>query len=381
MNQYLNRLVAWYDYVVFLRQRIHVWTGVAIISVSQCLTIFGAEPYQYHVGSIQIPSADANEPARERWSLAAGLTYLDQGAEAWTKGKGCISCHTNGSYMMIRPSLTSQVGRPPESMRRLFLEELGSFEKQSTASLRKGIQPTQLAYLAAGLASWDRHINGHQTEETDRALRLMLQAQSEDGSFGNDDCWPPLESSSYHSATVAAIAVAATPGWLEKSASTADVKPAIQRLESFLKNTPPPHAYGRVLLWWANHYWPGLATAEFNEHTVALVTQLQQKDGGWTLRSFADPEDWGDGSRAAKLRAESTFDNPTSDGHMTGLVCMVLRLHGTPSSDPVLHRGLNWLKTNQRVSGRWWTRSLNTDRYHFITYSSTCYALAALAFP
>ena len=52
---------------------------------------------------------------------------------------------------------------------------------------------------------------------------------------------------------------------------------------------------------------------------------------------------------------------------------------GVPASDPALEKAVSWLKKNQRESGRWWTRSLNTDRYHFITYSGTCYPLLALA--
>ena len=47
--------------------------------------------------------------------------------------------------------------------------------------------------------------------------------------------------------------------------------------------------------------------------------------------------------------------------------------------DPRLQRGLQWLERNQRESGRWWTRSLNTDRGHFVTYSGTAYPLLALA--
>ena len=30
------------------------------------------------------------------------------------------------------------------------------------------------------------------------------------------------------------------------------------------------------------------------------------------------------------------------------------------------------------MSGRWWTRSLNTDKFHFITYSGTVFPLLAL---
>jgi squalene-hopene/tetraprenyl-beta-curcumene cyclase len=43
-----------------------------------------------------------------------------------------------------------------------------------------------------------------------------------------------------------------------------------------------------------------------------------------------------------------------------------------------IQKGISWLKSNQRASGRWWTRSLNTDSWHFITYSGTAFPLLAL---
>jgi len=64
---------------------------------------------------------------------------------------------------------------------------------------------------------------------------------------------------------------------------------------------------------------------------------------------------------------------------MTGLAVIVLRDAGIPADDKRIQAAVHWLKTNQRESGRWWTRSLNTDTYHFITFSSTGYSLLALA--
>ena len=364
-----------------INRGVNFWLWLMPLLIGQYLTIQGEEIHQYKDGSIQIQSASSDEPILETWSKESALIHLDKGAKAWTESKQCISCHTNGSYMMLRPSLTKIAGLPDPSIRTFFIDELKSLEQEKVDSLRTGIQPTQLAYLAAGLAAWDLHITGHCSKETERALRLMFKAQSTDGSFGNEDCWPPLESSSYQAATVAAIAVASAPGWLNRMRSDSELGASIQKLEHYLKTTPPPHAYAQVLLWWAEHYWPDLEDDHPRQDLTAFVREFQRDDGGWALRSFASPEKWGNGNRAEKLRAETTFEQPESDGHMTGLICMVLRLHGTPSSDPILERGMTWLKKHQRVSGRWWTRSLNTDRYHFITYSSTCYALSALTMP
>ena len=63
---------------------------------------------------------------------------------------------------------------------------------------------------------------------------------------------------------------------------------------------------------------------------------------------------------------------------MTGLVTLVLIDAGVNAQDERIVRGTDWLLANQRESGRWWTRSLNTDNYHFMTYSATAYALVAL---
>ena len=61
------------------------------------------------------------------------------------------------------------------------------------------------------------------------------------------------------------------------------------------------------------------------------------------------------------------------------MAIVALREAGVPAADPRIQRGLTWLVKNQRESGRWWTRSLNTDRQHFITYSGTAFPLLALS--
>ena len=122
----------------------------------------------------------------------------------------------------------------------------------------------------------------------------------------------------------------------------------------------------------------GLISDELQRETIAMILKHQQKDGGWAMRTFATPETWGGGSRKDKLNAEPNKDAPASDGHQTGLAIMLLRESGTPADHPAIQAGIKWIKSNQRESGRWWTRSLNTDGPHFITYSGTFYPLRAL---
>jgi squalene-hopene/tetraprenyl-beta-curcumene cyclase len=60
-------------------------------------------------------------------------------------------------------------------------------------------------------------------------------------------------------------------------------------------------------------------------------------------------------------------------------VIYVLRQAGVPALDPRIQKGIQWLKTHQRASGRWFTRSLWRDRRHYITHAGTAYAILALA--
>ena len=71
-------------------------------------------------------------------------------------------------------------------------------------------------------------------------------------------------------------------------------------------------------------------------------------------------------------------DGP-SDGYATGLVVYVLRQAGVPAQDPAIRSGVAWLEGNQRESGRWFTRSLNNDKAHYISNAGTGFAVMALA--
>jgi len=154
---------------------------------------------------------------------------------------------------------------------------------------------------------------------------------------------------------------------------------AYKKMNDFLGSAELPHDYARLLLLWTSTQTPGLLTEKRSKNFQEMVWKHQNQDGGWSIRDLAKPEQWGKGNRAGKLQAEAEFTNPPSDGHMTGLSVLVMRACGIPAEDPRIRKAINWLLSNQRESGRWWTRSLNTDKYHFITYSGTCYPLLALA--
>jgi hypothetical protein len=105
------------------------------------------------------------------------------------------------------------------------------------------------------------------------------------------------------------------------------------------------------------------------EQTVKDLLALQRADGGWSLWSLATWE----GQRGKVDGKEAP-----SDGYGTGFVVYLLRQAGIPAKDAAIQHGVAWLKSHQRESGRWFTRSLNTDNYHFITHAGTAYAVLAL---
>lgn len=333
---------------------------------------------QYEFEKESVPAAFADESILREFSVARAVEYIEAGNRLWWKKQNCVSCHTSGVYGMTRPALSAYLGNPDPSRRHALVADLEKMKGTPVETLRKGIRPTQIAYLAGALAEWDKHVTGKLSRETDHALRMMLSLQSEDGSFHNSGCWPPLESSAYHGATVAAMAVQSAPGWLG-SLHDCDLRAKVARTHEYLRTTPPPHDYGRLLLLWASTQVPCLIDDGRKQTLIDMVLRHQQTDGGWSIRSFATPETWGNGRRAKKLRGEPEFANPPSDGHQTGLALLVLRDAGVPASDKRIQAGVQWLMTNQRRSGRWWTRSLNTDKSHFITYTGTCYPLLALS--
>lgn len=358
--------------------------GIAIASTLRVAPALGQAPapapaalYQYHLGSYTVARPSPDE-ATIPFSPRLAVDYLEQGALAWTTESKCVACHTNGTYMVVRPLLTPQLGPPRKELHDYFVSTLQ--EKLTAESKAQEVEPTQVVYVAAGLAIWDAQVNHKLSPETKQALDLMFRLQRPSGDWPiGDDNNPPLESNTFQLATVAARAVGNAPGWLAQVHGT-PTEPHVALLKSLLQQQLKPQGdYDRTDLLWANAEWPGLLTAKQKQELVTMILAHQQSDGGWSIRTFATPEQWGKGNRAAKLRAEADFAEPASDGHMTGLALIALRKAGVPATDPRIQRGVAWLLANQRASGRWYTRSLNRDGWQFITYSGTAYPLLALA--
>src|SRR5262249_44234751 len=146
-------------------------------------------------------------------------------------------------------------------------------------------------------------------------------------------------------------------------------KEGLAKLRRYFRQTPPPTLHHKTWLLMASVKLDGLMTPAQRDQTVKELLALQQADGGWSLASLGDWQ--GFDGRANDPKAPS-------DGYGTGFVLYALRRAGQPATAEPIRRGVAWLQTHQRASGRWFTRSLNTDVAHYISHAGTAFAVMAL---
>jgi hypothetical protein len=111
--------------------------------------------YQYHFKEVTILRPSPDEP-KIPFSPKLAVDYMDQGGVAWTCERQCVACHTNGSYMVVRPLMTAQLGQPKKELRDFFVSTLQEELATDPADLRPELDSTQAVYVAAGLAIWMR---------------------------------------------------------------------------------------------------------------------------------------------------------------------------------------------------------------------------------
>src|SRR5262245_12409414 len=303
-----------------------------------------------------------DEPLARQFSAAKAGEYLDGVGVGWTRTRKCITCHTNMPYLTARPLIPGDDGWKEV---RTFLEA----DVNSWSWWRWG-KPRGDAYVVAtafALAFNDTQKTGKLHDSTRAALDRMWAVQQKTGAWNWLKCeWPPLEHDDYYGATLAALALGYAPG---DYAKTDKAKAGLEKLKAYLKKTPAPDLHHTAMLLWASTKVDGLMTAEEQKTAIAALRAKQHKDGGWCLPSLGK-YDRRDGS--------PNDPNAASDGYGTGFVTFVLLQTGVPANDPAIASGVKWLKANQRESGRWYTRSLNNDKAHYITNAGTAFCILAL---
>jgi squalene-hopene/tetraprenyl-beta-curcumene cyclase len=306
----------------------------------------------------------ADEPLAPQVSLAKAAEFLDAANLSWLAIKKCGTCHTTYPYLMARPLLDTP-GTAPAKVRQFFETRATHWDRGE-----KGDKPrwdTEVVATAAGLAIHDARTTGKLQPLTRQALDRMWTLQQEDGAFNWLKCgWPPLEHDDYYGAVFVALGVGLAPDHYAKGESA---QAGLAKLRKYLKDTPPPDLHHQAWLLLASLQLDGLMTAEQRQETIKALLALQRADGGWNLPSLGN---W------KPFDPEHVVDRTSSDGYGTGFVIYVLRQAGTPADHEAIRKGLTWLRGNQRASGRWFTRSPNTEKYHYITHAGTAFAVLAL---
>jgi squalene-hopene/tetraprenyl-beta-curcumene cyclase len=316
------------------------------------------------------PSANRpDEPLAEKLSLARSAEFLDGAAVAWAHQRKCASCHTSYPYLMARPMMDDAKAPALLQMRKFLEERVANWDNGGKgAGLPEGTEGvTEVVATAATLAFHDAQATGKLHVLTRQALDRMWTLQQKDGSWTwNQHRLPPQEYDDYYGAVYAALGVGHAP---ENYARSESAKEGLARLKECLRKNPPPNLHHKTWLLWASLKLEGLMTPPEREQTIKELLALQRPDGGWNLPSLGD---W--------KRLNGTFNDKQapSDGYATGLVLYVLRQGGVSATKDSIRRGVTWLQTNQRASGRWFTRSLNADRAHYNTNAGTAYAVMAL---
>ncbi len=351
-------------------------------------TVHPTKPaYQYEFGLIRIAAAsDTETPVKDfgKETLVAAAKYLDDGALAWAGGRKCIACHTTGAYMAERPALSAWLGPPRDEIRVHFVKAIPSelSEPQLDGGIRYYRSADRAVWCALGLATWDKYVEGRLSEATALALREMLVRQASHGGYhvvGEVEI--PYVTTDLNLSIQAIRAIASAPGWLAHLEDPAQLE-RLEKLKDFVRHTPPLNDYDRLLRLQAASYMPQLIEPSEVTEVIKMLLDRQSPDGGWSTRNFSPTDGW---QVSVSPRVKELLDNlpdadaPASDAYLTAFAIVLLIEHGTPLSNQQLQRGLAWLRSEQRQSGRWWMHSLYRGNYHFTTYLATAQAMRALA--
>jgi squalene-hopene/tetraprenyl-beta-curcumene cyclase len=314
------------------------------------------------------PTANApGEPLARSWSPSRAAEYLDGVAMAWLDKHSCAACHTHYPYLMAGPSLAPKP-TPGLVRMRVFLENRVAHWDDADGRPEEGSEGiTEVVATATALAFNDAQTTGKLHPLTRKALDRVWAVQRPNGAWDwNKHRLPPVEYDDYFGAVFAALGVGVAP---EDYAGTPAAREGLTLLRKYLRDNPPPNLHHKAWLLWASLKLEGVMTVGEREKAVKELLALQRDDGGWSLPSLGE---W------KRLDGSPNDAKAPSDGYATGLVLYVLREAGVPATEGPMRRGAAWLMTHQRVSGRWFTRSLNADRAHYMTAAGTAFAVMAL---
>ena len=313
-----------------------------------------------------LPRAQPDEPVLRAYSEEKARAFLDDVSLKWARQNRCGTCHTTISYLMARPLVGGSDERAAWNEVR---QTVASFALDTIAR-----HATDAAFIAGSTASAlavGDAASGHQLQSDTRALLdYMWSTQSPDGTWvvPQKGMLPFLERDPRYLAYLVALGVGYAPGryYADPSAQV-----GFDRLRGFIRHHPPADAHDKAVLLWASKRTPGLINADERASYAHTLLGLQRQDGGWTLPSLGT---W--------PRHDGAPNDPKgdSDGYATSLAALALCQAGYGVKDKPVGRAIEWIQSHQRASGRWYTRSLYSDRFqNYLSNMGTAYAVMALS--
>lgn len=304
----------------------------------------------------------SDKEPKAKFSPKGAATYLDHVGNGWTQNRECFACHTNVFYMMARPKISGGDDKPLKESRDWLEAKVKDWDKKLPKPDYNVLAP------AMALAAHDA-TKGKLSETTKKALDHCWTLQKADGSFNWPKCdWPPQEHDDYYGVAFMIVATGLAP---EGYAKTEKAKAALDKMRGYLKKNPPPDLHHKAMLLWAESLVGDILSADEKKTIIADLKKLQRDDGGWSLPSL------GLYKRRDKDKTPNDINAP-SDGYATGFVVFCLRQGGIAADDANIKKGVEWIQANQRESGRWYTRSLNTDKLHLIANAGSAFCVLAL---
>jgi squalene-hopene/tetraprenyl-beta-curcumene cyclase len=322
----------------------------------------------------------ADDPAG-KFSIERAAQFIDGVAVKWGRKHGCVTCHTNGYYLIVPPKIFKDRSAATEV--RDFAEDwINSWDDIGLP--RDDVVVAPAAFLTIN----NMQMNGKLRPATLHALDEAWSLQSAEGHFPNwlKANWPPFEQDDHYGVTLMTIAMGMAP---KSYTSIEPARTGVQRLLKYLRNNQSKEIHHRAMMLWAGKYYEELLTANVRRLWIDELLALQKESGGWASGdlgrwrqrapesgdiSMLDPE-------TVERKYPPVITNPNGDGYGTGFVMYVLLQSGVPESNLQIQKGLEWLRNNQQADGKWFTNSLRNkiSTSNFLTHTGTTFALKVLA--
>lgn len=320
---------------------------------------------------VALESVAANEPndlpARAAAAIERGLPLVEQAAERYPTHRKCFSCHHQTLPMLAvlaaRAAERGDKAKADETLRMQAEFARAAFERQlDDLKAGKGVGGRGLT-VAYGL--WTMKLADAPADEVTAAMiTFLLKTQHDDGHWEGQAVRPPMEESLSMCTTLALVGLKHFAA--KATAPNSEVDTALAKAQAFLVAHEPKSQEDRNARLWALD----LLKADADQLSAARATVLaaQRADGGW-----------------------SQTDEMASDAYATGQTLTVLAATGSPPTDAVFRRGVEFLLQAQRDDGSWLveTRAKPVQVYfdngdphgksQFIATPASCWALAALA--